>query len=86
MYIIGWIGSILLSICGIPQAWKCYKQGHGNGLSYAFIWTWFVGEIITAIYVYCEHGMDLPLLANYSMNIILILIILKYMYYPRSEA
>ncbi len=28
----GWSGGIFLSICGLPQAWKCYRMGNSDGL------------------------------------------------------
>lgn len=62
---IGWIGSILLAFCGLPQAIESYKTKSSEGLTWGFISMWFIGEIFTIIYVFPK--MDLPLLFNYSV-------------------
>lgn len=43
MEIIGWLGGILLTFCGLPQAWKSYKDGHSYGINMYFIQMWFCG-------------------------------------------
>ena len=51
MEIIGWLGSIMLSICGLPQAIESYKKKNSDGISWAFILLWLFGEIFALIYV-----------------------------------
>lgn len=80
---IGWVGSILFSICAVPQAYTCYKQKHANGLSGVFIWMWFWGEILTIIYVWPSKNM--PLLFNYIFNLACLLIIIYYKYNNRGN-
>lgn len=82
MELIGWIGSIALAVCGVPQAYLSYKQGHSNGLSVALLVLWFGGEIFTLIYVLPQQ--DWPLLFNYSCNIISLIIICWYKWKPRQ--
>ncbi len=72
----GWIGSFLFSICGVPQAVKAINDGHCEGLSWGFLLTWLGGEILTIIYVWPKA--DLPLLANYLVNLILLAILIRY--------
>lgn len=79
---IGWIGSFLLAVCSIPQAWKCFKTKHAEGLSWPFIQMWFWGEIFAFAYVWPKH--DWPLLFNYSVNIIGLLVIIFYMLFPKK--
>lgn len=81
--IIGWIGSTLFALCGLPQAIQCYKQGHARGVSKLFLWMWLLGEILVQYYVYSKHGMDLPLLVNYWINTVFCLVIARYMYWER---
>jgi len=81
--IIGWIGAILFCLCGAPQAYSSYKQGHSRGLSHAFIWMWFLGEVLTLVYVLAKHGLDLPLVLNYLLNLLFLGIIIKYKYKER---
>jgi uncharacterized protein with PQ loop repeat len=82
MEIIGWIGSILFAACGIPQAWQCYKNGNSRGLAWGFLITWLFGEILTIVYVLPK--MDIPLLFNYTFNLIVLLIILRYKIWERK--
>jgi len=83
MELIGWIGSFLFAICALPLSYQSYKDGHSRGVNQLFLLLWLGGEIFTTIYVLLKHGVDLPLLANYAFNILLILVIMKYKYFPR---
>ena len=73
---IGWLGSILLAFCGLPQAIESIKTKSSEGLTWGFIGMWFIGEICTFIYILPK--MDLPLLFNYTANIIFLSIIIYY--------
>ena len=81
---IGWMGSVLFSLCAYPQAIKSYKDGHSDGLSWYFLLMWFIGEILTLIYVSCTSA-SLPLLANYLMNLLILLVIIKYKIQPKRK-
>lgn len=83
---IGWLGGLLFAFCGLPQAIQCYRQGHSRGTNSLFIWMWFAGEILMQIYVLVKHGLDLPLLVNYWINTIFVLIIIKFKYWERDES
>ena len=78
---VGWLGSILLAFCGLPQAIESYKTKNSDGLTWGFVLMWFVGEICTFVYIIPK--MDLPLLFNYSANIIFLLIIIYYKINPK---
>lgn len=81
MNIFGYIGSICLAICAIPQAYLSYKQGHSKGISLGFLSLWTFGEIFTLIYILPKA--DVPLLINYLSNLIFLSIIWKYKLLPR---
>ena len=81
MELIGYIGSIMLAVCGLPQAIESYKTKSSEGLTWGFIGLWFVGEIFTFIYILPK--MDLPLLINYSSNIIFLSVIIYYKIKPK---
>ena len=83
MEIIGWIGSFLFAICGLPQAIESYKTGHSRGLTWPFISMWLGGEILTILYVLPK--MDLPLLANYFSNLVFLLVIARYKIWERKN-
>lgn len=82
MELIGYIGSIMLAICGLPQAIESFKTKSSDGLTWGFLALWFFGEILTFIYVLPK--MDLPLLINYSANIIFLAIIIYYKINPKK--
>ena len=83
MEIIGWIGSAMFAMCGLPQAVQSSREGHSDGLSWLFLLMWFFGEIFTMIYVWPK--MDYPLLANYLTNMVFLVIILFYKISPRTK-
>mgnify|MGYP000418236679 CR=1 FL=1 len=74
---IGWIGSVLFAMCGLPQAVECAKHGHARGLSWGFLLMWLGGEVFTIAYVVWK-GSDPILLANYLVNLIFLAIMLRY--------
>ncbi len=79
---IGWIGSILFAICGLPQAIQSIRDGHSRGLNWFFLWAWFLGEVFTIAYVWPKQ--DYPLLANYFLNMVFLLIMFRYKIYERQ--
>ena len=83
MKIIGWIGSICLAICGLPQAWDSFKKKNSDGITWGMIVLWTFGEMITMSYIVGE--MDAPLLMNYAVNVFVTSTILYYKIYPTRE-
>ncbi len=81
--ILGIIATILLIMSSIPQVLLCYKQGHAMGVSSGMLWLWFLGMLLMGIYVLLTRGGDWVLFSNYGINICMILIILKYKYFPK---
>jgi len=79
---IGWCGSILLAFCGAPQAFLSYRQGHSRGISWIFLISWLLGELLTLIYILSLGNK--PLLINYCFNVAFILIILYYKIWTRD--
>ena len=79
---IGWIGSILLAFCGLPQAVESIKTKSSEGLTWGFIGMWFIGEICT--FVYILPTLNLPLLFNYTANIIFLAIIIYFKLMPKK--
>ncbi|MCK5016687.1 MAG: PQ-loop repeat-containing protein [Candidatus Peribacteraceae bacterium] len=92
--IVGWIGGFLLAFCGLPQAIKAIKEKHAYGLSWMFLLSWFFGEILVLIFVVAQNlkwpinqavinNLQWPLIFNYSFNIFVVSIILKYKISPK---
>jgi MtN3 and saliva related transmembrane protein len=74
--IFGWLAALCFSISGLPQAIKSYRDKHSDGISWAFLILWLLGEIFATLYVLPR--MDVPLLVNYFVNGIFIAIIIYY--------
>ncbi len=75
MNTVGLIGSILLSIAGIPEAWRTIKGGRCH-LGLPFLLLWAGGEILTLIYILPMR--EFPLTLNYTFNGIVVGIMLGY--------
>ena len=82
METIGWLGSILLAFCGLPQAIESFKTKSSDGLTWGFISMWFIGEILTIIYILPQ--MVLPLIFNYTANIIFLSVIIYFKIFPKK--
>ena len=78
----GWLGSLLFALCGLPQAIQSYKDKNSYGLNWLFIIAWFFGEIFTLVYIIPKG--DIPLIVNYSVNLIFVVIIAYYKIYPKK--
>lgn len=81
--IFGWIGSICFAICGAPQAYMSYKTGNSNGISWGLLILWMIGECSMIIYIVPKG--DMPLLFNYTGNLLFVGTIIKYKLFPRHE-
>ena len=79
----GWIGSILLAICGLPMLIKSYKEGHAEGVSLLFLLAWWLGEVLLLVFVIGKFK-GIILILNYSANVLLVTGILYYKFRPRK--
>lgn len=79
--IIGWLGSILLTFCSLPQLIKSLKTRKVNDFSGLFLSLWFFGELLMLIYIVCGSiPISIPLLINYLFNTIIVLILIRIKY------
>jgi uncharacterized protein with PQ loop repeat len=76
MEFIGWVGSIMLSICGLPQAWDSLKNKHSNGISWGFILLWLFGELFALVYV--VYKKENPIIFNCVLNTVIVSVIFYY--------
>lgn len=84
----GWVGGVLLAVCGLPQAVASWRQGHSDGVDWAFLLMWFVGEVFLLVHVLDLYGINwlaAPLLLNYAFNLVLVGIILRYKIWERKQ-
>ncbi len=77
--IIGWIGSVAFALCGVPQAWECYKNGTARGINPLFVALWLVGEVCYVISVLLKFGWVNWMMFNYGANIVSISVIIFYL-------
>lgn len=82
--LIGWVGSICFAICALPQALQSYQQKNSNGISWGFLLLWLVGEILTLAYVVLTTA-QLPLITNYVLNFIFLIVIIWFKVFPKSK-
>ena len=75
METIGFIGSILLGVCGIPEVVRTIKDNKCH-LGWNFLLLWFGGELFMLTYIIPMK--DFPLLLNYVFNTALVAIMLFY--------
>lgn len=81
--ILGWLGAFFFSVCALPQAFKTFKDGHADGVSFLFLFLWFLGEFFMVLYTLLVLQADAPLLVNYALNMMCLFVILKYKVSPR---
>jgi uncharacterized protein with PQ loop repeat len=79
---LGAVGVTLLALCALPQAWRSWQRGHSRGVSSWLLWPWFVGEVLTFVYVAVTQPDGL-LLANYGANAVMVAVILRYKVWPK---
>lgn len=80
---IGWLGSVMFAICGLPQALKARREGHAEGLDLGFLLLWTGGELCT---LYAVLGLSTPILYlifNYLANLVFLAIVWRYKIWPR---
>jgi len=87
--IIGWVGSILFSICGAPQAFKTFKTKRVEDLSIMFLMLWFWGEVFTLFYIVygdiASGNYHIPLYFNYAFNLVIVVYLIWARYtYPKK--
>lgn len=83
MLVVGIIGSLLLALCAVPQAWACHKQGHAYGVDYWFLGMWTSGELLALLYTVSLNEVPWPLVANYVLNLTCLAVIIRYKAWPR---
>jgi uncharacterized protein with PQ loop repeat len=83
--VVGWFGSLMFALCGFPQAWLSYKQGHSKGVSKLFILMWLIGELCYINYTLNKFGLIFPFFVNYFVNILFISVIIYFMVFPRND-
>ncbi len=82
---IGWIAAICFASCGVPQAYKTFRLKQAYDMAWSFLLLWFVGELLMIIYICLIPEPMYPLLFNYMINFVCLLIILRYKAWPIKD-
>lgn len=82
--LMGWLGSICLALCGVPQAIQSYQDKHSHGISWGMLLLWAFGECFALTYVF--NRLDMPMVMNYGVNIFVIALMLYYKIKPQSPS
>ena len=82
---LGWIGSVLLAVCGAPQAWTCFRAGNARGISPAFVAMWLAGEVCYVVSVQMKFGWVEWMMFNYALNICFASVIAFYLVFPSNK-
>lgn len=82
--VIGWIGAIAFSLCGLPQAYDSYKEGNSDRLNVYYLTLCSIGEIGTLFALISESHLWY-MLFNYGANLIFLLVMWKYKIQPRKK-
>jgi len=86
IFVTGWVATILLTICAIPQLCKILKTKNVRDVSVKMWWAYFIGHLFAITYAYLIQQP--PLLIKYGVNIIIsiIIIIFYYKYVDNSHS
>lgn len=72
MELIGWISSLLMAFCAVPQCVQVYRTKKVDDISLVFLLMMFFGFIGMSMFVISkdsEGNVQYPLLLNYFCNI-----------------
>lgn len=75
MELIGYIGSIFLTINAIPELIRTINDGRCH-IGWPMLVLWFIGEVFMTIYAISLSNM--PLILNYVFNFVVVVVMLFY--------
>jgi len=80
--LLGYIAMACLMTASIPQAYKSIKDGHSRGIAGGYLILLLCGFTSMSLYLLLTKPI-IPVLLNYSANIIMMLTIGYYKLFPR---
>lgn len=75
MELIGYIGSIFLTINAVPELIRTIKDKRCH-IGWPMLVLWFIGEVFMTIYAISLR--NIPLIMNYVFNFIIVIVMLGY--------
>lgn len=82
MNIFGLIGSILLSLCVVPEMIRTIQDGRCH-LGWGFLIMWYLGEIFS--FFYGVSLSEIPLIMNYGVNLFALTIMTYYKIWGKKK-
>lgn len=73
---IGWIGSILLALCAVPELIRTIRMKKCH-IGWGMLLTWYFGEILVLYYI-MSSLWSAPMIFNYVLNIAIISVMIIY--------
>lgn len=70
MEVIGWLGSILLSLCGLPEAYRTWRDKRCYA-GWGLLIMWYLGEVCFIIFEFSGE-IRLQRLGNYILNFLIV--------------
>jgi hypothetical protein len=80
--VIAGIGSVLLALCGFPEAMRAFKYKKCD-IGWGMLLMWLSGEI--CLVVFALQSNQHVLLINYFANILFLAIMIFYKIFPKSN-
>ena len=75
MELIGYIGSIFLTVNAVPELIRTIKDRRCH-IGWPMLLLWFIGEVFMTIYALSLH--NIPLIMNYVFNFVVVVVMLAY--------
>lgn len=73
------VGSVLLALCGAPEAYKTYKEKRCD-IGWPMLLMWFVGELL--LIIFSIQTQQYILLINYIANLSFLILMVRYKIWP----
>lgn len=82
--VIGYLALFILLICNIPQVIRSFNTKDFKGVSILSILFKLSGFLLLLIYILMDSTVQMPLILNYSLNSLALVIILVIYYRSRK--
>lgn len=82
--LLGILGGLCFSYCGIPTAYLTHRAGKSIGTPVSVAWMIFLGALFMYGYLLGSYGFDLILTANYLIEAASWGLIVYFHYRPRN--
>lgn len=84
IHLLGYAAMMCLIVAAVPQAIKAVKEGHSKGMATGYLVLLLTGFTLMSSYLILNKPVW-PVIINYGVNILMMLIIGFYKVFPRNE-